>query len=110
VLVYTLGWNLHEEDGVRLHAVLMPAQRLAEEDLTRCMTMTVELPVTYADFQDVFNKWEFDTLPPCRIWDHMIELIEGAEPHLDCKIYLLGRVEQEKLDEFLEENLRTNWI
>jgi hypothetical protein len=29
---------------------------------------------------------------------------------LDCKIYLLGQIEQEKLDEFLEENLRMNWI
>jgi hypothetical protein len=70
----------------------------------------VELPTTYADFQDIFNKCEFDTLSPCRIGDHVIELIEGAEPCLDCKIYLLGQMEQEKLDEFLEENLRTNQI
>jgi hypothetical protein len=64
----------------------------------------------YTDFNDVFNKHKFDTLPPHRIWDHVIELIEGAEPHLDCKIYLLGWIEQEKLDEFLEEDLRTDQI
>jgi hypothetical protein len=40
----------------------------------------------------------------------MIELIEGAKPCLDCKIYLLSQIEQEKLDEFLEENLRMNQI
>jgi hypothetical protein len=40
----------------------------------------------------------------------VIELVKGAEPHFDCKIYLLRRIEQEKLDKFLEENLRTNQI
>jgi hypothetical protein len=85
-------------------------QWLAEEDSSQCRKVTVELPTTYTNFKDVFNKREFDTLPPCRNWDHMIELVKGAEPHLDCKIYLLGWIEQEKLDEFLEENLQMNRI
>jgi hypothetical protein len=95
---------------LRLHAVSTPAQWLAEEDLRRRTTTAVQLPAAYVDFYDVFDKHEFDTLPPCRIWDHAIELIEGAEPRLDCKIYPLGRIEQEKLDEFLLENSRTNRI
>jgi hypothetical protein len=74
------------------------------------MKVQVELPTTYADFKDIFDKCEFNSLPPHRIWDHAIQLIEGAEPQLDCKIYPLGQIEQEKLDEFLEENLRMNWI
>jgi hypothetical protein len=108
VLVYILGWDLGEEEGFSLHAVSTPTQRLAEEDFARCTTATVELPAAYTDFHDIFDKHEFDTLPPHRIWDHMIELIEGAEPQLDCKIFPLGQIEQEKLDKFLKENLRTN--
>jgi hypothetical protein len=93
VLVYALGWTLRGEDGFRLRVVLTPMQWLAKEDLSQCMKVQVGLPTTYADFQDIFDKCEFDTLPPCRIWDHMIELIEGAEPHLDCKIYPLSRID-----------------
>jgi hypothetical protein len=84
------SWTLGEEEGFSLHAVSMPTQWLAKEDLLQCMKVQVELPATYADFKDIFNKCEFDSLPPHRIWDHMIELIEGAEPRLDSKIYLLG--------------------
>jgi hypothetical protein len=110
VLACVLGWTLREEDRFKLHVVSMPMQWLAEKDFAQCMTTTVELPVTYTNFKDIFDKCEFNTLPPHRIWDHTIELIEGAEPHLDCKIYPLSKIEQEKLDEFLEENLRTNRI
>jgi hypothetical protein len=110
VLAYALSWTLGEEDGFRLHMVLTPTQWLAEEDFARCMTVTVELPTAYANFKDIFDKREFDTLPPCRIWDHTIDLIEGTEPCLDCKIYPLSQIEQEKLDKFLEENFRMNQI
>ena len=42
-------------------------------------------------------------------WDHMIELTPGAEPK-SSKVYLLSPLEQEELDAFLEENLRTGQI
>jgi len=42
-------------------------------------------------------------------WDHMIELTPGAEPK-SSKVYLLFPLEQEELDAFLEENLRTGRI
>jgi len=48
-------------------------------------------------------------LPEHRKWDHAIELTPGAEPKLS-KVYLLSLLEQEKLDAFLEENLRTGRI
>jgi hypothetical protein len=64
VFVYVLGWTIDEEDGLRLHVVSTPAQQLAEEDLRHRVTAVVKLPAAYADFHDVFNKHEFDTLPP----------------------------------------------
>ena len=39
-------------------------------------------------------------------WDHVIELIPGAEPK-SSKVYLLSLLEQEELDAFLEENFHT---
>jgi len=57
----------------------------------------------------VFAKEDFDILPEHRKWDHVIELIPGAEPK-SSKVYLLSPLEQVELDAFLEENLRTGRI
>ena len=91
---------------VMLRAMSTPAQRLAEE-AAKAERKTVSLPSYLADYIDVFEKKEFDKLPPRRPWDHAIELIPGAKPQLACKIYPLGRVEQEELDNFLDEQLLT---
>src|SRR5277367_4208756 len=68
------------------------------------------VPEYLHDFADVFEKQEFDELPPHRPWDHTIELVPGSENRLDCKIYPLSVMEQEQLDKFIDENLRTGQI
>ena len=67
-------------------------------------------PSYLSDYADVFGKKEFDQLPPRCPWDHAIEIVPDKEHHLDCKIYPLGQTEQEELDKFLDEQLRTRWI
>ena len=57
------------------------------------------------EFEDVFSKEMFDTLPP----DHAIELELGSKP-TNCKVYLLSLKEQVELNAFLEENLHTGRI
>ena len=47
------------------------------------------LPEQYANFQDIFDKEEFDQLPPNRPWDHAIELKPGSQPS-SSKIYPLS--------------------
>ena len=59
--------------------------------------------------ENVFPKETFDTLPPQKPWDHVIELEPGSKP-TNCKVYLLSLKEQVELDAFLEENLRTRRI
>ena len=68
------------------------------------------VPSYLHDFEDVFTKKDFDELPPHRPWDHAIEIVEGKEPRLNCKVYPLSRDEQRQLDEFVEEHLRTGRI
>jgi len=58
------------------------------------------------EFRSVFTKEDFDMLPEHHKWDHVIELIPGAEPK-SSKVYLLSLLEQEELDAFLEENFHT---
>jgi len=57
----------------------------------------------------VFVKSSFDALPNCKPWDHAIGLILDAKP-VNCKVYPLAHNEQEKLDQFILENLQTGCI
>ena len=67
------------------------------------------VPAHYRDFRDVFDEATFSTLPEHRPWDHAIELLPDAKPYCG-KIYPMTLSEQEALDAFLEENLRTGRI
>ena len=55
------------------------------------------------------TKRIFDKLPERKPWDHAIELVPDATP-VSCKVYPMSVNEQQKLDEFLEENLRSGRI
>jgi len=69
-----------------------------------------KIPEEYQDFNDrVFNKVVFEKLPDQSKWDHAIELIPNATLK-DCKIYPLNIKEQEELDKFLEEHLKSGRI
>jgi hypothetical protein len=71
---------------------------------------TQSLPNYLSAFSSVFEEKEFDKLPPHCPWDHAIELQPGKEHKLNCKIYPLSREEQDELDKFLDEQLRTGRI
>ena len=58
----------------------------------------------------MFKKKDFDELPPSHPWDHVIELLPGTEPQLNCKIYPLSQDEREKMEAFVDENLCTGQI
>ena len=68
------------------------------------------IPEEYADFNNrVFNKAVFEKLPDRSKWDHAIELTPNATLK-DCKVYPLNIKEQEELDKFLEEHLKSGQI
>ncbi len=61
------------------------------------------------DFEDIFTKTLFDSLPEHREWDHAIELVSDLKsPHR--KLYPLSPIKQAELDKFLDENLSLGWI
>jgi len=61
----------------------------------------------YEDFNDrVFNKAVFEKLPDQSKWDYAIELTPNATLK-DCKVYPLNIKEQEELNKFLEEHLKS---
>jgi len=69
-----------------------------------------KIPKEYQSFNDwVFNKVVFDQLPNQSKWDHMIKLIPNVTLK-DYKVYSLNTTEQEKLNKFLEEHLKSGQI
>jgi hypothetical protein len=62
------------------------------------------------DYRSVFDKADFDEMPPCRPWDHQIELEKDAKPWDNVRLIPLSDDETDALDEFLNENLRTGRI
>jgi len=116
-LDWTLGDRLFltrvfpELTEVDLQATATTSQRLAEGARRSKETLATAtlLPTYVTEFQSIFAKEDFDILPEHRKWDHAIELIPGAEPKL-LKVYPLSPLEQEELDAFLKENLRTGRI
>jgi hypothetical protein len=67
------------------------------------------MPESLHDFEDIFSKESFDSLPNRRKWDHAIELECDPEPGFR-KVYPMMLEEQEELDVFLEEALSTGCI
>ena len=80
-----------------------------EAKLKKEQTFQERVPSMYHDFRDLFEKEDFDKLPPHTKWSHVIELVQGARP-VDCKVYPLTLAEQEELRKFIEENLRSGSI
>ena len=113
------------EDGDRLFATTIPpeaefiratsnvSQRLAEAhakyDVKETRNFRDMVPEHLHEFEDIFSKTSFDTLPKRRVWDHAIELVADATP-TNCKVYPLAPNEQDELDAFLRENLATGRI
>jgi hypothetical protein len=49
-------------------------------------------------------------LPKHTVWDHAIELLSNAPTTLPAQLLLLNRIEQEKMQKFVEEHLRRGTI
>jgi len=99
---------LPEPTAEDLRAASTTSQKLAEGACRSAEARRESfIPPDYIrGFESVFAKEDFDILLEHRQWDHAIKLIPGLEPK-SLKVYPLSLVEQEELDAFLEENLRT---
>ena len=67
------------------------------------------IPIAYHDWLDVFSKRKGTTLPPRRSHDHHIRLMDDSTPPFG-PIYSLSEVEQLALREFLDENLKNEFV
>ncbi|HEV7737875.1 MAG TPA: hypothetical protein VGO47_10955 [Chlamydiales bacterium] len=88
--------TLHPEP-LRVKAMTTVSQRLAEaaakSQKTEVKGFKEIVPEYLHDFEEVFSKTSFDSLPGHKKWNHAIELIPQAVPR-SCKVYPLSPYEQ----------------
>jgi len=97
----------HSEE---VKATQMISQKLAEATEGTCSTHFKDIvPKPYQEFKDIFAKESFNELPDQKKWDHSITLVLDAQM-FSTKVYPLAPVKQKQLDEFLEENLKSQHI
>ena len=67
------------------------------------------VPKKFLKWRKVFGKVEFKRMPTRKIWDHAIDLKETFEPQKG-KIYSLFKNEKEEVQNFMEDQLRKEYI
>jgi len=80
-----------------------------EEDLIEIRTVEKMVPRRFYKYLKVFEKKKSERMLTRKTWDHTIDLREGFVPKKG-KIYPLSRIEKEKVQEFVKDQLRKVYI
>jgi len=86
-------------------------ERKRERQKIRAVEQTVEelVPRRFWKWKKVFGKAESERMPVQKPWDHAIQLKESFIPKKG-KVYSLSRDEREKVQTFMEDQLRKSYI
>ena len=88
---------------------IMEEKEDEEEDLIELRVTDKMVPQRFHKYLKMFEKKNSERMPIRKVWDHAIDLREGFVPKKE-KIYLLSRVEREKVQEFVKDQLRKGYI
>ena len=80
-----------------------------EEELIELRTVKEIVPKQFHKYLKVFEKKELERMLTRKTWNHAIDLREGFVPKKG-RIYPLSRVEREKVQEFVKDQLRKRYI
>jgi hypothetical protein len=98
------------ETDVWIHKTNIATELAIEENSKKQDKTDKQLvPAEYHEYLDIFSEEKAHCFPKSRPWDHKIEMKEGFEPK-SFKNYNLTPAEQLKLDKFLKENLKKEYI
>jgi len=73
-----------------------------EEDLIEIRTVENMIPRRFHKYLKVFEKKELEKMLMKKTWDYAIDLRKGFVPKKE-KIYLLSRIDREKIQEFVKD-------
>ena len=98
-----------DEEIIIARIVAEKEEELDEEDMIVVRKTEKMVPRRFHKYFKVFEKKESERMLTRKTWDHAIDLREGFVPKKD-KIYPLSRVEREKVQEFMKDQLRKGYI
>ena len=96
-------------EEVRMIERIIKEKEEEEEDLIELRATDEMVPRRIHKYLKVFEKKESERMPTRKVWDHAIDLREGFVLKKG-KIYPLSRVEREKVQEFVKDQLRKGYI
>lgn len=68
------------------------------------------IPAEYWRYTKIFSEEELHRLPEHKLWDHTIELKEGAPEAIHICIFSMSQPEDEELGHFLDDALAKGYI
>ena len=116
-----LGWKKQEEreekkerrrpmiEEEKMIARIVEEKENEEKDLIELRVTEEIVPRRFHKYLKVFEKKDSERMLTKKTWDHAIDLREGFVPKKG-KIYPLSRVEREKVQEFVKNQLRKGYI
>ena len=96
-------------EEVKTIARIMKKKEDKEEDLIELRVTEEMVPQRFHKYLKVFEKKDLERMLMRKAWDHVIDLREGFVLKKG-KIYPLSRVEREKIQEFVKDQLRKEYI
>jgi hypothetical protein len=68
------------------------------------------VPPQYHKWRKIFSETESNRPPKHQPWDLTIDFVENAPKIMDCKIYPLTIIEQEKMKEYIHTEMEKNFL
>ena len=86
--------------------------KLAKKAICERLRQSFEniVPKQYRQYADIFSEVKFKCLHEHKAHDHVIDLKLDTPETICLKVYPMPMNEQDKLDQFLEENVRKGYI
>ena len=105
-----LEQDIREQD-IRTYSNISMDIAIKQEEAKEKKTFKQIVPESLHEFRPIFKPSSFDELPDRRKLDHAIDFLPDVNiDDWKSKVYPLLVMEQKKLDDFLEENLKTGCI
>ena len=113
------GWKKQEEkeekkgkptiEEEKMIKRILTEKEEEEDDEIEIRATEEMVPRRFHKYLKVFEKKDSERMPTRKTWDHAIDLKEGFVPKKG-KIYPLSRVEREKVQEFVKDQLWKEYI
>ncbi|KXN84894.1 hypothetical protein AN958_11936 [Leucoagaricus sp. SymC.cos] len=102
---------LHHNICIKSHIQRLQEPEIdEEEEKLPNLTSAEDLLDYMKEYTHLFNKINFNQLLACTQWDHEIKLTDNIPLELKAKIYPMTLKEEEELNTFIDENLKSGRI